>query len=169
MSLVSLTKVPCSHYVRGEDDRRISEVLAYALGQIRNQFGFRNGYPNAIYEISDYVVRLHAHDEAPGAAGLLARGEILYVVTRMKMFQAWEESFNHAWLDVGRKSEWDVKFVWADSPEWERIWASRLFESDWKLVPGILQPEKDPVAQKYLAEIKKMLADMALDKKRTRP
>ena len=100
----------CSRAGEGENNARVAMTLGYALGLMRDSKMAR-GFARSI-------ARVHDHE-----------GD-LFVLCRDALPTAMRGAFRLAWEDIGRSAN-TVHFLMVGSAEWEDIWASRRFESDW--------------------------------------
>lgn len=102
---------PCSNDTGGENDTRVAMALGYALGLMRNSKMAR--------EMGQSIARVHDH-----------QGD-LFVLCRATLPSAVCGAFRLAWEDVGRAPSNAVHFPMVGSQQWDDVWGSRRFASDW--------------------------------------
>lgn len=103
--------IPCSRYEGGENDPRVNMVFGYTLGLL----GGRDRFSEAVGKIA----RLYDY-----------KGE-LYIATREELSPFWQGAFRQAWSDVGNEPSQHVQFTDINSDDWEMVWGSRRYDSEW--------------------------------------
>ena len=104
--------VPCSRYEGGEDDDRVRFVFGYALGLL--------GGGETANATAQRIARLYDYKGT------------LYVAIRALLTREQQEAFRKAWAEAGYEVSENVEFTSITSPDWERVWDARRFDSDWK-------------------------------------
>jgi hypothetical protein len=106
---------PCSRYENAErsddGDDRVIMVWGYAMALIGS---------SRLEQITKAVARLHDH-----------KGQ-LCVALRTPLPEDCRWAFRRAWAEIGFEVEENVDFLDLHSKDWEGVWGSKRFESDWK-------------------------------------